>query len=900
MRSLAAVVVFALAAPLGAEPFLVADLNTGPNIEQAQVRLPSAADGNVAYFSASDPAHGLEVWRTDGTPGGTWRVTDICPGRCSSDPTSATIFHGRLFFGADDGVAGRELWQSDGTPGSERRVRDLCPGPCHGDPAAFEVLDDRLLFVASAGPHRSLWSSNGSRRGTVPVQEICTFSTPDPPVGSDCPWVPGLEKAGGLVYFGLPLPTGGFDIWRSDGTATGTRSLLDLFGSNVGISSETSGYAFVSAVGDIGLLWTDEALWRTDGTPEGTFRLASVAELTVDGSGYSYPFRTGVWNGILFTVLQDGELIRSDGTREGTYRIGKFYWGYDVQELTPTASGLLFVVTTDGPEEGLWRTQGTAETTERLSVAEGRSIGEVAAFGDQALFFATSPEGDATELWVTDGTPAGTRLLLDDAGTNHSYGGLVALGARAYFGRSTEEGASELWTTNGTAAGTVGLHDFNAGPGSSGPLAQAVFDGRLVFSAQISRLEAPLFESNGTPAGTRELSDDLLGARDFTRVGDLLYFASSKGLSWLDGASGLGSDPKALDARSFMPLGSTLMFGATSGSLFGSSDVELWRSDGTAKGTRMVKNIDRASIYTGFHHACIGESSDPGPGVEIRGRLVFAAEDGRNGRELWLTDGTNAGTRLLRDIRPGQAPWEGDECDNRTEKGLSSSPDDFLAFRGGALFTADDGTSGRELWWTDGTASGTRRIKDLLPGPAGSDPHGLTAFRGKVYFFARRGTAGEALWRTAGTRSGTVLVDDLTVGGTPSWPRDLTVVGERLFFSVYNERTGAELWTSLGDAASTGLITDLRRGTPSSSPQALTAVDGILVFAADDGKHGLEPWRSDGTAAGTLRVADINPGRDASSPGPFSLVDDVLLTGADDGEHGRELWAIPVSDVIEP
>src|SRR5215210_7667397 len=251
------------------------------------------------------------------------------------------------------------------------------------------------------------------------------------------------------------------------------------------------------------------------------------------------------------------------------------------------------------------------------------------------------------------------------------------------------------------------------------------------------------------------------------------------------------------------------------------------------RSSSLVKNIDRASIYTGFHHACIGESSDPGPGVEIRGRLVFAAEDGRNGRELWLTDGTNAGTRLLRDIRPGQAPWEGDECDNRTQKGLSSSPDDFLAFRGDALFTADDGTSGRELWWTDGTAAGTRRVKDLLPGPAGSDPHGLTAFRGKVYSFARRGTAGEALWRTDGTRAGTVLVDDLTVAGTPSWPRDLTVVGERLFFPVYNERTGAELWTSLGDA---------------------------------------------------------------SSPGPFSLVDDALLTGADDGEHGRELWAIPVSD----
>jgi ELWxxDGT repeat protein len=898
MRLLAAAfAVFALAAPLAAEPYLVEDLNTGPNLQPPQVGLPTAAEGNVAYFRASDPAHGLELWRTDGTPDGTWRLTDVCPGRCDAAPTPVAVFQGRLFFGADDGVSGRELWQSDGTPGSERRVRDICPGPCSGDPSALTVLDGHLLFAASVGPHRSLWSSDGTWPGTVPLQEICTFSASNPLPPGDCPWVTGMEKIGGLVYFGVLAPLGGFDIWRSDGTSEGTRSLRDLIGSNVGISSDSTSYAFVRNVGGVGLLWTDDALWRTDGTPEGTFRLASVADLTADGSTSSYPFRTAVSNGLLFTILEDGELIRSDGTPEGTYRIGKFHWGYDVVELTPTASGLLFLVTTDG-SEGLWRSQGTAETTERLSgIAEGRVITDLAPFGGNALFFASPLDASPTELWVTDGTPAGTHLLLDDAGSFHEYNGLIAVGPRGYFGRGGDYITRELWTTNGTAAGTVGLRDFSAGPGSSGPLDQAVFDGRLVFSAQVSLEQAPLFESDGTPAGTRELSDEASEARGFARAGDLLFFSAARSLWWLDGASRLGNAPKALGPRSFMPLGSLLLFGGTAGSVFGYSDVELWRSDGAAKGTRMVKNIDPASIYTGFHHACVGESSDPGPGVEIRGRLVFAADDGRNGRELWSTDGTRPGTQLLRDIRPGKAPWEGDECDNRKEVGLSSSPDELVAFRGGALFTADDGTAGRELWWTDGTAAGTRRVKDLLPGAEGSNPHDLTLFRGKVYFFARRGTAGEALWRTDGTQAGTVLVNRLTVAGTPSWPRDLTVVGERLFFSVYNERTGAELWTSRGTAATTALVTDLRPGTPSSSPQALTAVGSVLLYAADDGEHGLEPWRSDGTAEGTRRVADINPGRDASSPGPYSRVDGLLLTGADDGEHGRELWAIPVGEV---
>lgn len=897
MRSLAVLVVsILLAAPLAAEPFLVADLHRGPNTELQQVRLPTAG-GRIAYFSASDPAHGLELWRTDGTPGGTWRVTDICPGRCGADPRSVVVFQDRLFFSADDGVSGRELWQSDGTPGSERRVRDLCPGPCSGDPSGLAVLDDRLLFVAADGRQRALWSSDGSRRGTVPLKTVCAVSTP----GIDCPWFPGLRQVGGLVYFGVPLPTGGgFDLWRSDGTLAGTRSLRRLFGDRVVLAEDS----FVMPIGGAALVWTFDGLWRTDGTPAGTFRLASMAELTADGSESSYPFRNEVWNGLLFTVLEDGELIRSDGTREGTRRIGKFHWGYDVLDLTPSASGLLFRVTTDGPDNGLWRTQGTAETTGRLSgVAEGRSFGEMAPLGDLALFFVRPAQGGALELWATDGTPAGTRLLLD-AGTEQLYEGLTAVGERAYFRSRIGDGGAELWTTDGTAAGTLLLRDFNTGPGSSGPLEQAAFAGRLIFSARTSRVDVPLFEADGTPAGTRELSDKARWARRFTPAGDRLYFdvpyPPFSGLWWLDRSFTLSHAPRVSGFRSPMPLGSTLLFGATIASLFGSEDVELWRSDGTVRGTRLVEDINRAQVSTGFHHACIGESSDPGPGVDIGGRVVFAADDGRHGRELWLTDGTKAGIRLLRDIRPGQVPWEGDECDERTENGPSSSPSEFLAFRGGALFTADDGTSGRELWWTDGTASGTRRIKDLVPGRAGSEPHGLIEFRGVVYFFARRGTAGEALWRTDGTAAGTVVVHGLTLAGTPSWPRHLTVVGERLFFSVYNERTGAELWTSLGDTASTALVTDLRPGQPSSSPQALTAVDGVLVFAADDGEHGLEPWRSDGTAAGTRRLADLNPGRAASSPSPFSRVGDALLTGADDGEHGRELWAIPVSDVIDP
>jgi ELWxxDGT repeat protein len=168
---------------------------------------------------------------------------------------------------------------------------------------------------------------------------------------------------------------------------------------------------------------------------------------------------------------------------------------------------------------------------------------------------------------------------------------------------------------------------------------------------------------------------------------------------------------------------------------------------------------------------------------------IFAADDGRYGRELWRSNGTADGTRLVRDINAGRVPFSADHaCDLRTSLGLPSNPEGLLRYRNGALFTADDGGTGRELWWTDGTAAGTRRVIDLRPGGAGSAPHDLTVFRQLVYFIASVHGNGEALWRTDGTAKGTVRVDDLTVGGAPSWARGLTVAGNRLFFSATTKR----------------------------------------------------------------------------------------------------------------
>jgi ELWxxDGT repeat protein len=486
------------------------------------------------------------------------------------------------------------------------------------------------------------------------------------------------------------------------------------------------------------------------------------------------------------------------------------------------------------------------------------------------------------------------------------------------FENDLYETSRQLWRSDGTAAGTRLVRDFTADlPAGGGPIEQTVLGNRLVYSAWLGNDAPALAVSDGTAGGTRPLAPDsgITWPSQLTPVAGHVFFSAGqqdvtpfalRRLWWTDGTDP-GTEvirPLLDDVRSFSPLGGRVLFAARRHpDVYDLIGAELWTSNGNPTATRRVRDIDPYQIAAP-HHSCQGESSNPGVGVALGNVLLFAADDGWNGRELWRSDGTPAGTRLVRDINPGRQRTDPDQegCNPRKTLGLPSSPEGLVPYRNGVLFTADDGQTGRELWWTDGTAAGTRRVKDLRPGAKGSAPHDLTVFNGLVYFIAAANSAGEALWRTNGTPQGTALVHSLTVGTAPSWASHLTAARTCLFLSVYNETTGAELWTSRGTTATTALVTDLRPGPGSAAPQFLTPIvtpmGDVLVFAADDGEHGVEPWRSDGTAAGTRPLGDVHPGLDASSPGPFSRLGDDLLTSADDGEHGRELWAIPVSDVL--
>jgi ELWxxDGT repeat protein len=159
------------------------------------------------------------------------------------------------------------------------------------------------------------------------------------------------------------------------------------------------------------------------------------------------------------------------------------------------------------------------------------------------------------------------------------------------------------------------------------------------------------------------------------------------------------------------------------------------------------------------------------------------------GSELYVTDGTAAGTHLVADINPGSG---------------SSSPTPIASIGNRLFFTASDPAYGIELWSTDGTTSGTTRLSDIKPGAtssfaAGDWANGSYAIvNGQFFFAADDGVNGSELWRSDGTAAGTVRVTDINPGSDASSPALMTAVGSNLFFAATDPTHGREMWM-LGD-----------------------------------------------------------------------------------------------------
>lgn len=774
--------------------------------------------------------------------------------------------------------------------------------------AVMQRVGTTVYFVSNDGiSGNELWKSDGTAVGTTMVKDI------NP--GSASTTFANFTAGDGLLFFAANDGVHGFELWRTDGTSNGTFMLRDGFSECTFCLNRFFFHnGLLYFAGDDGT--TGAELWKSDGTVAGTVLVKDI----YPGPTMSHPAPTSgvnstfvaLGNDVYFTAVDavaGRELFKTDGTEAGTVMIKDIYPGAGnsistVSHKAAVSNGKVYFAANDGPTgTELWATDGTEAGTylvKELVRVDGRSQpNNLTAFNGALYFTASSSDNALPELWKTDGTEAGTvmvRNLVADGITltigNSALVDQFTVANGKLFFRGTGPTGIELYATDGTTAGTGIVKDIYPGINNTSPNGLFAFNNNLYFQAIDADMPSrggALYRSDGTAAGTVKIMDAESGgslampAITMTSAGGRLFF-------W----------------------GNTIEYG-----------TELWSTDGTNANTSLVKDIANAKIGT------------PNSGVALFGSIVhngfyyYSAADETHGNEIWKSDGTTAGTVMVKDIWPGKAP---------------SNPSQFFVYNGEIYFTASDGVSGTELWKTDGTEAGTVLVADINPGSVNSTPFRFCISNNLLYFTAYHSLYGAELWRSDGTQAGTNMVLDLITGpasgtggfidvvslnnsayaimniaagnvlGIPLGNRlikidgvsntisdfapvvttgiDLGIIGTTLFVTGRNSSNQTLLWKSENG----GALTQVKiLSTTSTNAYQLTNCGNKLYFSASNGTAaGMEPWVSDGTDAGTFMLKDINPGTNPSTPYQFIFSGGKVFftsssTGTTNGEY--ELWA---------
>jgi ELWxxDGT repeat protein len=413
---------------------------------------------------------------------------------------------------------------------------------------------------------------------------------------------------------------------------------------------------------------------------------------------------------------------------------------------------------------------------------------------------------------------------------------------------------------------TARVKDIRPGSASSNPRELAKAGGTLYFSASTKARGRELWKTKGSAASTKLVKDVKRGAKgsspeELVGVGKMLFFLANDGQVWR--TKGTPSSTKRLKApRWWGPSGVAVM----DGKLYWAASGGLWVSGGHPWNTKLLHPV-KADSDSGLHRA--GD------------RVYFAGRTVDEGTELWLTDGTKTGTRMVTEIAPGPgSAFVG--CNEWAHVGDT------------VFFTASDdpGYCGWQLWKSDGTSDGTVKLKSFSTAIA---PSRLTAMGDTLFFSAYRSSDGTELWKSDGTPDGTAIVKDIVPGSGRSAPDHLTPNRGTLHFEAKDGPHGRELWRSDGTAAGTKLVKDIVQGKRDSYIDLITrSTDGWLFFAAMKPNDGHEPFKSRGTAATTKRITDVRKGSKGGMKAYCTecvarLGGKVFFVG-NDGRSGWELW----------
>lgn len=663
-----------------------------------------------------------------------------------------------------------------------------------------QLTGGKLLRLEGTQFGSSMFVENAVTGSLEPLPTVARYSGQFP---AHC-----LVLNGFAYYFGA-REDGHITLIRSDGTTAGTSIVSEI---NAGGSRH--GVAAASFVRAGQLLYfaavTDEAgaeLWRSDGSATGTLRITDINP----GGGDGFPFYLAgrayaVGNTVFFPgyeLLQNNfaqhSLWKSNGTVAGTVKV--------LEDVRPRVfgqfNGTLYFLGFDRIYISDGTTGGTRPIAQLAPFPGG--IDEVNfSFGTTThgiVFPAVGVTPNSQGLWVSDGTEAGTQLV--------SAGNLPRLEAsnnQIAIGWLPTQGGNQLFKTDGSPAGTD----------SALP---------IITSGALSRRAATLSNGNIILPAPNNNPEEGLNLYVITAPdGDIETLAQNRPIYLYDqvvAVADRGYFREGLAQEGTAPEGTRSLV-----------------TDGTPGGTRPLTT------------PLFGDaSSSPYIMGNLNDAVLFNALHPETGRELWISDLSNGGTRLLKDLNPGLSRSgvpKSTTFYSSFDRGYHFGP-----FNGRFFFTADDRTHGPEVWVTDGSPEGTLLLRDIRSGD-GYPPTFLGVYLNRLYFRACSSGATCQLWSTDGTPSGTVLVRTVDAGA-------MQVLGNKFYFWGSSANEGRGIWES--DGTSVGTIPILLQSTIGALPSPGLILSGDrLFFAASNATVGTELYVSDGTINGTQLVADLNPG----------------------------------------
>jgi len=413
-----------------------------------------------------------------------------------------------------------------------------------------------------------------------------------------------------------------------------------------------------------------------------------------------------------------------------------------------------------------------------------------------SLAYFSATDGNTTAIWQTDGTYTHTQPFLTSIAIQGNFDAIHPIGA--YDGKVIFNDLNNVWLTDGTLTGTIKVRSSIYG--------SAVFtiQGRHYF----------------LDAGTTGLWQ-IDNANDATPV-----------------AVGFGTP-----TRNHKLVGTLLYYDLfnTPGNRF-----ERWRTDGTVTNTVFVSALTPNLSSLGLGTTCFYALCLPLSITTLNGQHYFLASSSA-GMGLWVSDGTITGSHLVKLINS-----------SGSFDSYQFSLMQLQAIGNKVFIVADDGVHSAELWVSDGTESGTHLVKDITQF-GGASITNLTDLNGQLFFIANDQVYGAEVWTSDGTEAGThpVILFGFPGGINPQ-PRALTKFGNQLLFNVDTEPYGRELWISDGTETGTHLVRDINTQPNRSNLQIIATTSTHVYFQASDSMHHNAIWASDVTPANTQLVFDID------------------------------------------